>query len=160
MRAFRTKEYGFLLIVFKVGTNPQNRIFLLDLWKVGIRDYLENDLSFEQIKMEIGSPQIQFFPLSIPKAKQLVERGLAIANNLEIKLSIDLIDFCNHFGIEGNNSNGALYRCFNCDKNDLKTIEIEEIITTAKLELRNDIVGTSAEKQYFFVCANCKNSKI
>lgn len=160
MKALRTKEYGFLLIIFRQDQTPNNHIFLLDLWKIGIRDYLANDLTLDQIKIEIGAPDIELFPLSVSSAKLFVQRGLAITKRLGINLSNDLNEFCRVNEINENHLEGSLYRCFNCEKTDLKGSEINEILTTAKLELKSNVVGTSNEKQYFIVCDKCKNSKI
>lgn len=155
---YRTKELGYIIVVIRItkGKAQSNIVILLDPWKVGIRDFLKHNGSLSDLKTKLGNPRLELHEIPKKQAAQLLAQSKQINDALHFPISPEASKWLQSFGIPKIQVSGSIYKCFSCEQGELKQDEVEEILKIAKEEIETAQFGKKDEKQYYFVCDECR----
>ncbi|MHA2504501.1 MAG: hypothetical protein ACXAE3_16735 [Candidatus Kariarchaeaceae archaeon] len=137
---YRTREDGFLIVLVELTQSSTFLAFLLDPWKAGYRDFDQHKGSLKDLKRKLSAPKLKFHEIPKKEAALLLRQNVEIANHLGIDIDEDAMKWMNKLGVMKIDYKQALYRCFNCERNDLSTDQIDEILAIASREITQGAV--------------------
>lgn len=159
---YRTDDQGSVMVLISIvrqKRRPTNLLFLVDLWKMGIKDLRIRRGSADTLIRELSATlfdDTNFIPISKKEAAHLLAQGLKIANYLHLDLDADVRKWLKKLGVYKVNIEGSVYKCYRCETNDL-TPEEEDIISEATLaDLNDGTIGEPMESLIYFTCSTCK----
>ncbi len=153
---YRTEDLGSILVLL-YSEKQSSVIYFVDPWKIGILDCFLFEGDLDNIRQEMNMPDLKFTQIDLTMAKYFIAMGKRIskrvgtplnsmANKWNAKLEIDNVEI-----------SGSIYKCFSCETGELDTQEDAKIIGIAKRELKRKVAGTIKEKQYYYICKDCKD---
>lgn len=157
VKYLRSENVGVVILIITNLKTKNQTFFMLDPWKVGIMEFEMKHGNLDQIKKEFQIDQIEFHEIDKEKAFQLLAQNYRISSKLHLKLNNEIISWLNQNGISNIKTTGSLYKCFNCEVNDLSDEDVTEILKFARKDIKKNLVGKSTEKQYYYVCQKCKD---
>lgn len=153
---YRTEDLGFVLVIL-YSEKESSVIYLVDPWKVGILDCFIFDGNLDEIRQEMNMPDLEFTEIDIEMAKYFITLGKRISDSIGKPLNMVAEAWIKKLEIDKFEITGSIYKCFSCETGELDTKEDEEIIRIAKRELKRKVAGTAKEKQYYYICRECKD---
>ena len=124
MICYRTFEPGSIILVLRKDTKNRdfmNLVFLIDVWKVGLKDLYVNKDTLNGLfrKLTQHSPGAEFEEISRHDSAYLLARGLRIAKNVKTIIKPLTEKWLEKLGIQQIKLSGSLYKCYMCEENDL-----------------------------------------
>jgi hypothetical protein len=144
----------------KENGNLQFVSFLIDEWKMGLKDCFGNyDISKREFN-KLVARMPQYADADIEECKEIVKRGILIAETLGLKIPRDFRKFKHILGdLDKVEVTGSLYKCFECGKGDLPDEIVEQIKEVTLRDVAAGVCGTEGETMIFFVCDKCRGEK-
>ncbi len=153
---YRTEDLGFILILL-YSENESSVIYFVDPWKIGILDCFLFEGNLDDIRQEMNMPDLKFIEIDMTKAKYFIAMGDRICQRVGTPLTSVAKEWNIKLEIEDFETSGSIYKCFSCETGELDPKEDAEIIRIAKRELKRKVAGTIKEKQYYYICQECKD---
>jgi hypothetical protein len=153
---YRTEDLGFILLIL-YSESDSSVIYLVDPWKIGILDCFLFKGDLDNIRQEMNMPDLEFTQIEMKNAKYFIALGKRIAVKIGKSLNSDAETWIEKLKTDRIVIKGSIYKCFSCETGDLDQKEDEDIIRIAKRELKRKVAGTAKEKQYYYICKECKD---
>jgi hypothetical protein len=146
----REKEDGYLQLLS----------VLVDEWKMGLKDcFGSDDVSKEEFD-KIVARQPLFVSADLNKCKEIIKRGMLIAETLGLRIPREFEEFKYILGdLDSVEVTGSLYKCFKCGKEDLSDEIVEQIKEVTLDDVAAGVCGTEDETRIYFVCDKCKRKE-
>ncbi len=140
--------------------------FLVDLWKVGIKDAFGKDRlsrdKFEEFRelymYNADESGLDFEDMDISEVKQYISRGIRIAKAVGTA-PVDNALLATVGNLEGFEDHGSLYKCYKCGEGELGDEQCNRILKVAKKELKSGVAGTPDEKRIYVKCSLCRHAE-
>ena len=137
---------------------------LVDEWKRGLKDCFGGyDISKERFQSMLDSMSVdaEFVDASLYECKDLIKRGLLIAEEVGTRIPKEFDRFKNILGgLDDIQLTGSVYKCFECGINDLSDEIVEIIKEVTREDVRRGVCGTEKETKIYFVCDECKTDGV
>jgi len=144
----------------KENENLQFVSFMVDEWKMGLKDCFGNyDISKREFN-KLVARMPQYADADIDECKEIIKRGIIIAETLSLKIPREFREFKHILGdLDKVEVKGSLYKCFECGKGDLPDEIVEQIKEVTLRDVAAGVCGTEDETMIFFVCDKCRGEK-
>ena len=148
---------GILVAREKENGNLQFASFLVDVWKMGLKDcFGKKDVAKSDFN-KLVAQMPQYAEADLEECKEMIKRGVLITESLGLKIPRGFREFNYILGdLDSVEVTGSLYKCFECGKGDLPDEIVEQIKEVTLHDVAAGICGTEDETAIYFVCEDCK----
>ena len=148
---------GILVAREKENGNLQFASFMVDVWKMGLKDcFGKKDVAKSDFN-KIVAQMPQYAEADLEECKEIIKQGVLITESLGLKIPKGFSE-CKYIlgDLDSVEVTGSLYKCFECGKGNLPDEIVEQIKTVTLHDVAAGSCGTEDETMIYFVCEDCK----
>ncbi len=157
---YRSATVGSVIVFIEIKLahqQPKTLAFLVDLFKIGLKDFFMYPTDFSTVKSYFQDHQnemtendhymtdfyddenfyddydnVEFISIKKEEALDILARGLAIAQKIGTPTPPKAKKWLRYLNIKTKNLKGSLYKCYRCEKGELTKKQVSKIIKIAK----------------------------